>query len=88
MDYQTFHPLTKPSLKQRASHRNIFAEHNYNYVSRSKTSKPSNMKTQNNLYSQCQNTSQSFSNSVFFNDQPRSTQDQCENYPCFSTKQK
>ena len=39
MDYQTFRPRRKPSHKQRNSYRNNFAEHNYNYVNRSKTQK-------------------------------------------------
>ena len=36
------------------SHKNNFAQHNYNFVNRPKTTKPSNMNTQNNSYSQSQ----------------------------------
>ena len=46
MDYPLFRPVTKPSYKQQISHRNNFAEHNFNYVNRSKTTKPSNMNSQ------------------------------------------
>ena len=45
MDYPTFRPATKPSYKEIKSQRNNFAEHNYNYVNRSKTTKPSNKNT-------------------------------------------
>ena len=41
------------------------------------------MNTQNYLYSQSQNIPQTTSNSVNFHDQPRSSQDQSENYPIF-----
>ena len=47
MDYPTFRPETKPSYKQQTSQRNNFAEYNYSYVNRSKTTEPSNMNTQN-----------------------------------------
>ena len=40
IDYSTFRPVTKPSYKQQTSHRNDFAEHNYNYVIEPKTTKP------------------------------------------------
>ena len=30
MNYQTFRPVTKPSYKEQISHKNNFAEHNYN----------------------------------------------------------
>ena len=82
-DYQTFRPVTKPSNKQKTSHRKSFTEHNYNYVNRSKTTKPSYMNTQNYPYSQNQNIPQPTSNSVSLNDQPQSPQDQSENYPFF-----
>ena len=39
MDYQTFRPVTKPSYKQQTSHRNNFAEHNYNYFKWTKNNK-------------------------------------------------
>ena len=83
MDYQAFRPVTKPSYKQKTSPRNNFAEHDFNYVNRSKTTKPSNMNTQNYSYSQIQNIPQPTSNSVNFNDQPRSSRDQSKNYPFF-----
>ena len=41
------------------------------------------MNTQHYSYSQCQNIPQPTSNSVIFNDQLRSSQDQSENYPFF-----
>ena len=41
------------------------------------------MNTQNYLFSQSQNISQTTSNSVIFHDQPRSLQEQSENYPFF-----
>ena len=66
MDYQAFRPVTKPSYKQKTSHRNNFAEHNYNYENRSKTTKPSNMNTQNFSYSQSNNKPQPTSNSKNF----------------------
>ena len=84
MDYQTIRPVTNSSYKQKTYHRNNFAVHNYNYVNRSKTPKCSNMITQTFSYSQKQNTPQTTSNSVFFNDQPQSTQDRTENYPYFT----
>ena len=83
IDYQTIRLRTKPSYKQRTSHRNNFAEHNYNYVNRSKTPKSFNMNFQTYSISQSQNIPQSTSNSVNFNNQPRSTQDRSENYPFF-----
>ena len=54
MDYPTFRPVTKPSYKQQTLHRNKFAEHNYNFVNRSKSTKPSNMDSQSYSYSQSQ----------------------------------
>ena len=41
------------------------------------------MNTQNYSYSQKKYIPQSFSNSMIFNDQPRSSQEQSENYPFF-----
>ena len=79
MDNQTFLPVTKPSYKQKIYYKINFAEHNYKYVNRSKTTKPSNMNNQNYSYSQSQSIPQPSSNSVNFNDQPRSLQDQSEN---------
>ena len=81
MDYQKFRPVTKPSCKQKESHRDNFAEHNYNYVN--KSTKLSNMNTQNYLCSQTQNIQQPTSNSVNFHDELRSSQEQKENYPLF-----
>ena len=65
-----------------------FTEHSYNYVNRSKTTKPSNMNTQNYSFSQSQNIPQLTSNSLNFNEQARSSQDQTKKLPIFSTKQK
>ena len=86
MDYQTFRPITKPTQKQRTFTRNNFAEHNYNYVNRHRpqTTKPSSANTQNHLFPQRQNFQQPTSNSVIFDDYPRVSQDQSENYPFFS----
>ena len=86
MDYQTFRLVTKPSYKQKTSHRKSFTEHNYNYVNRSKTTKPSNMNTHNYSFSQSQNIPQLTSNSVNFNDQPRSSQDQTKKITHFFNK--
>ena len=74
-------PVTKPSYKQQTSHRNNFAEHNYNYVNGPKTTKPkTNTK---NLFAQNQNIPQPTLNSVSFHDQPQSSQEHSENYPIF-----
>ena len=83
MDYQTLGPMTKPTQKQRTFTRNNFAEHNYNYVNRPQTTKPSRTNTQNDLISRRQNFYQPASNSVNFKDYPRVSQDQIENYPNF-----
>ena len=80
MDYQTFRPVTKPSYKQ---HRNNFAEHNYNYVNRPKTTKT---KTNTQIFTQNQNVPQPILNSVNFHDQPRSSQEQHRNYPFFQQR--
>ena len=76
MDYSTFRPVIKLSYKQQTSHRNNFAENNYNYVNGTKTTKSSKMITQKYLFSQSQNIPQTTSNSVNFHDQPRSSQEQ------------
>ena len=86
MDYPTFQPVTKPSYKQQTSHRNNFAEHNYNYVYGPKPTKPFKMNTQNNLYSQSQNIPKTTSISVNFHDPSQFSQKQSENYPFFFTK--
>ena len=52
-------------------------------MNRSKTPKSFNMNIQTHSISQSQNIPQSTSNSVDFNNQPRSTQDRSENYPFF-----
>ena len=83
LGYPTFRPVTITSYKQQTSHRNNFAEHNYNYGNRSETTKPSNKNTQNYSYSQSQNIPQPISISVNFNDQPRSSQEQSESYTFF-----
>ena len=86
MDFAMFRRITKPSFKQQTSNRINFAKHNYNYVNGPKTTKPSKIKTQNYLHSQRRNIPQTTSNLVNFHDQPRSSQEQSENYPFFSTK--
>ena len=58
MDKQTFRPMTKPPQKQRMFTRNNFAEHNYNYVNRSQTSKPPRTNEHNRSFSQRQNPQQ------------------------------
>ena len=81
MDYQKFRTVTKPSYKKQTSHRHKFAEHDYNYVNGPKTTKPKT-NTQN-FFSQNQNIPQPTLNLVNFYDQPRSSQEQSENYPFF-----
>ena len=83
MDYQTFRPMTKPPQKQRIFSRSNFAEHNYNYVNRSQTSKPPRTNQHNCSFSQRQNLLQQTSNFVNFNDNPRNPKDPSENYPFF-----
>ena len=83
MNYQPFRPMTKPIQKKRLFTRNNFAEHNYNYVKRPQTSKPSRPNTQNHLFSQRQNFHQPTTTSVNFQDYPRISQDKSENYPFF-----
>ena len=75
--------MTKPIQKQRTLTRNNFVEHNYNYVNRPQTSKPSRPNTQNHLFSPRQNFQHLTANSVKFYDYPRISQDQSENYPFF-----
>ena len=83
MDYQTLRPMTKPRQKQSKFPRNNFAEHNYNYVNRSQTSKPRRTNQHNRSFSQQQNPRQHTSNFVNFNDNPRIPTDLKENYPLF-----
>ena len=83
MDYQTFRPMTKPPQKQRIFIRSNFAEHNYNSVNRSQTSKPPRTNQHNRSFSQRQNPQQHTSNFVNFNDNPRIPTDPSENYPFF-----
>ena len=75
--------MTKPIQKQRTLTRNNFVEHNYNYVNRPQTSKPSRPNTQHHLFSPRQNFQHPTANSVKFYDYPRISQDQSENYPFF-----
>ena len=75
--------MTKRTRKQKTFNRNNFAEHNYNYVNRAQTNKPSRAITQNRLFSQKQNFQQPSSNSVNFNDYSQISQDQSENFPFF-----
>ena len=70
MDYQTFRPMTKPPQKQRIFTRSNFAEHKYNYVNRSRVSKPPRINPHNRSFSQRQNFQQKISNFVNFNDNP------------------
>ena len=44
--------MKKPTQKQRTFTRNYFAEHNYNYVNRPQTTKPSRANTKNHYISQ------------------------------------
>ena len=83
VSYQQFRPMMKPIQKQRTFTRNNFAEHNYNYVNRSQTSKPPRTNKQNHLFSQRQNFQQPLTTSVNFHDHPRISQDQSENCPFF-----
>ena len=81
MDYPTFQPVTKTSYKQHTSHRNNFADYNYNYVNIPKTTK---LKTNTqNFYSESQKIPETTSNSVNFYDQLRSSQEQSGNSPFF-----
>ena len=87
MDYQTIRPMTKPPRKQKILTRSNFAEHNYNYVNRSQTSKPSRTNQHNPSFSQRQNRQQHTSNFVNFNGNPRIPTDPNENYPFFQQNQ-
>ena len=77
--------MTKPPQKQRTFTRSNFAEHKYNYVNISQTSKPPRKNPQNRSFLQRQNFQQqtSKSNLVNFNDNPRNSTDPSENYPFF-----
>ena len=75
--------MTKPPQKQRVFTRSNFAEHNYNHVIRSQTSKPPRKNPHNRSFSQRQNFQQQTSNFVNFNDNPRNPTDPSENYPFF-----
>ena len=86
MDYQIFTPMTKQAQKQRTFTRSSFAEHNYNYVKKSQTSKPPRTNPRNHLFSQRQNFQQPTLNLINFNDNPRIPKDPSKNYPIFSTK--
>ena len=72
IDYQRFLPVTKRSNKQQTSHRNNFAEHNYNYVNGPKKTKS---ETNTQIFAQSHKILQPTSNTVIFHDQPRSSQD-------------
>ena len=75
--------MTKPTQKQRTLTRNNFAEHNYKYVNRPQTSKSPRTNMQYHLFSQRQNFQHPTIKSVIFNDYPRISQNQSENYPFF-----
>ena len=49
MDYQTFRPVTtsRQTNKQKTSNRSNFSDHNYNFLQKSKTTKPPNTSSQN-----------------------------------------
>ena len=79
----SFGPMTKPPQKQRIFTRSNVAEHNYNYVKRSQTSKPPRTNQHNRSFSQRQNFQQQTSNFVIFNDNQRNPTDPSENYPFF-----
>ena len=81
--HQTFRPMTKPPRKQRTFTRSKFAEHNYNYVDRSQTSKPHRTNPHNRSFSQRQKSQQQTSIFVNLNDNPRIPTDPSENYPFF-----
>ena len=83
MDYQTFRPMTKPPQKQRIFKRSNFAEHNFNYVNRSQTSKAPRTNPHNRSFSQRQNFQQQTSNFENFNDNQRNPTGPSENYPFF-----
>ena len=75
--------MTKPIKKQRIFTRNTFAEHNYNYVNRTQTSKSFRPNTQNHLFSHRQNFRQPTTISVNFHDYPRISHYQSEIYTFF-----
>ena len=75
--------MTKPPQKQRIFTRSNFADHNYNYVNRSQTSKPPRTNPHNRSFSQRQNFQQQTSDFVNFNDNQRNPTDPSENYPFF-----
>ena len=75
--------MTKPPQKQRIFTRSNFAEHNYNYVNRSQTSKHPRTNLHNRSFSQRRNSQQHTSNFVNFNGNPRIPTDPSENYPFF-----
>ena len=52
MGYQTFRSMTKPPQKQRIFTRSNFAEHNYNYVKRSQTTKSPRTNPHNRSFAQ------------------------------------
>ena len=83
MDYQTIRPMTKPPKTQRIFTLGNFAEHSYNYVNRSQTSKHPRTNPQNRSFSQRQNFQQQTSNLVNFNDKPQNPTDPSENCPFF-----
>ena len=76
--------MAKPVQKQKTFTKNIFAEHNYNYLNRPQSSKTFRSNTQNILFSQRQNFQEATTTtSVNFHDYPRTSQDQSKNYPFF-----
>ena len=78
--------MTKPTQKRKTFTKNNFAQHNYNYVNRPKTTQPSRTNTQNQLFSQMHSFPKPSSITVNFHDYSQISQDKSENYPFFSTK--
>ena len=88
MDYQTYRPMTKPLKTRKTFTRSVFAEHNYNYVTLSKTTHPPRRNTRNHFFSQKSNFSNTSTNSLNFHDHPHPSQDHSKNYPFFQQNKK
>ena len=71
--------MTKPSQKRKTFTKNNFAQHNYNYVKRPKTTQPSRTNTQNQLFSQMHSFQQPSSNTVNFHDYSQISQEVYKN---------
>ena len=79
--------MTKPSKTRKTFTRNIFAEHNYNYVNQPKTNQPppprKNVQKLNHVCSHYWNFPNTSTNPVNFQENPLPPQDNSENYPFF-----